>query len=150
MSAKRKIASCVLLALTILLCVVIFLFSAETAAESSIKSGGLIELIVKLFGVEFTDFIMRKFAHASEFALLGFFSAATVSVYTLDLKKLYTSVVFSVVYAVSDEIHQIFVDGRACQFRDVCIDSAGVLLGTAVVALIFYLYLKKMNKTVDK
>ena len=150
MSRGRKIASAVLLVLTIALCVIIFLLSAENADESSMKSGGLIELIAKIFGVEFTDFVVRKFAHASEFALLGFLSAITVCVYTFDLKKLYVSVVFSVLYAVSDEIHQIFVDGRACQFRDMCIDTAGVLIGTAIVAVIFYLYLKKRQKTVDK
>ena len=32
-------------------------------------------------------------------------------------------------YAVSDEIHQYFVPGRAMQARDVLIDTAGVLLG---------------------
>ena len=32
-------------------------------------------------------------------------------------------------YAVSDEIHQHFVPGRAMQARDVLIDTAGVLLG---------------------
>lgn len=150
MSTKRKIFSAVLLALTIALCVVIFILSSKTADESSLQSGGLIELIAKIFGVEFTDFVIRKFAHASEFALLGFVSAATVGVYTLDVKKLYISAIFSVLYAVSDEIHQIFVEGRACQFRDVCIDTAGVLIGAAIVAVIFYLYLKKRQKTVDK
>lgn len=32
-------------------------------------------------------------------------------------------------YAVSDEIHQYFVPGRAMQARDVLIDTSGVLLG---------------------
>ena len=150
MSKKRKILSAVLLVLTLALCVVIFSLSSQTAYESSIQSGGLIELIQKLFGVEFTDFVIRKFAHASEFALLGFISAAAVGVYTLDIKKLYISVIFSVLYAVSDEIHQIFVEGRACQFRDMCIDTAGVILGTAVIAFFIYLYNKKRNKNIDK
>lgn len=150
MSKKRKIASAVLLILTLALCVLIFYLSAQTADESSLQSGGLIDFIAKIFGVEFTDFVIRKFAHACEFALLGFLSALCVSVYTLNLKKLYISVVFSIIYALSDEIHQIFVAGRACQFRDICIDSAGVLTGTAVAAVIIYLYLKKRNKTVDK
>lgn len=150
MSVARKTASAVLLILTIALCVVIFMFSGETADESTVKSNGIIELIIKIFGVEFTDFVVRKFAHASEFALLGFFSCATVCVFTLNIKKIYISVIFSVLYAVSDEIHQIFVEGRSCQFRDVCIDTAGVLLGTAIVFVIFYLYLKKRQKTVDK
>ncbi len=36
---------------------------------------------------------------------------------------------FCIFYAVSDEFHQLFVPGRACLFTDVCIDSAGALLG---------------------
>ncbi|MFQ8632799.1 MAG: VanZ family protein, partial [Intestinibacter bartlettii] len=45
----------------------------------------------------------------------------------------------SVLYAISDEIHQYFVPGRACQFRDVMIDSCGALFGIAVIVI-----LKKM------
>lgn len=36
-------------------------------------------------------------------------------------------------YAVSDEVHQHFVPGRAMQARDVLIDSAGILLGIWIV-----------------
>ena len=36
-------------------------------------------------------------------------------------------------YAVSDEIHQVFVPGRAGQLRDILIDTAGVLIGTCLV-----------------
>ena len=39
-------------------------------------------------------------------------------------------------YAITDEIHQIFVPGRACMVTDVLVDTAGVLLGVMVVALI--------------
>ncbi|MBQ1935757.1 MAG: VanZ family protein, partial [Clostridia bacterium] len=31
-------------------------------------------------------------------------------------------------YAVTDEIHQHFVEGRSCELRDVLIDAAGALL----------------------
>ena len=45
------------------------------------------------------------------------------------------------VYAVSDELHQLFVPGRACMPADVMLDSAGVLAGTlfcsAVLVCIF-------------
>jgi len=33
-------------------------------------------------------------------------------------------------YAVSDELHQWFVEGRSCELRDVGIDTMGVILGT--------------------
>lgn len=36
-------------------------------------------------------------------------------------------------YAGTDELHQYFVPGRACSLRDVCIDSAGALLGVLIM-----------------
>ena len=42
------------------------------------------------------------------------------------------SIMLGLVYAASDEIHQLYVPGRAGQFRDVLIDSAGVLLGICI------------------
>lgn len=36
-------------------------------------------------------------------------------------------------YAAGDELHQLFVPGRAGQLRDILIDTAGVLLGTCIV-----------------
>ena len=40
------------------------------------------------------------------------------------------------VYAATDEIHQLFVAGRAGRFSDVVIDSAGALLGVLVFAFL--------------
>lgn len=45
-------------------------------------------------------------------------------------------------YAITDEVHQIFVPGRACMVTDVLIDAAGVLLGAMAVALIIRAYHK--------
>ena len=49
-------------------------------------------------------------------------------------------------YAASDELHQLFVPGRSCQFRDVCIDSAGVLAGVLVFSLIKHEIVKYKEK----
>ena len=38
-------------------------------------------------------------------------------------------------YAATDDLHQLFVEGRSCEFRDVCIDSAGVVLGITIAAI---------------
>ena len=40
------------------------------------------------------------------------------------------------VYAASDEIHQLFVVGRAGRFTDVCIDGVGACLGILVFVLL--------------
>lgn len=39
-------------------------------------------------------------------------------------------------YAVTDEFHQSFVPGRSCEFRDVVIDSCGVLTGVLAALLV--------------
>ena len=39
-------------------------------------------------------------------------------------------------YAATDEFHQLFVDGRACMFTDVMIDSAGAAFAAVIILLI--------------
>ena len=45
-----------------------------------------------------------------------------------------------------DEVQQAFVPGRSCEFRDMCIDAAGVLLGAAFLLLILHLIQRKKLK----
>jgi VanZ family protein len=52
---------------------------------------------------------------------------------------------FCTLYAVSDEIHQYFVPGRACRFGDICIDTAGSIL--AIVLLTSIVTIKKKRKS---
>lgn len=43
-------------------------------------------------------------------------------------------------YAVLDEIHQYFIPGRAMSAVDVCIDSAGALIGIIIVRVIVIIF----------
>ena len=71
------------------------------------------------------DLIGRKLVHMAEFGLLwllwlralGWSRAAALA-----------AAAIAIGYAISDEYHQSFVDGREGAPRDVLIDSAGVLL----------------------
>jgi len=68
------------------------------------------------------DLVLRKIAHACEFALLG----------ALLLRALgdeRAAFVGGLLYAISDEVHQLFVPGRAGSPIDVAIDSLGVAVG---------------------
>lgn len=51
-------------------------------------------------------------------------------------KKYLISILICIIYATSDEIHQIFVPGRACQIRDILIDSIGSITGVYLYKLI--------------
>jgi VanZ family protein len=68
------------------------------------------------------DLVLRKIAHAAEFAVLGFLLLRAVGGPQVALG-------LGIAYAVSDEIHQHFVPGRLGSPIDVLIDSAGVLAG---------------------
>ena len=46
------------------------------------------------------------------------------------------SIILCIIYATSDEIHQLFVPGRACQLRDILIDSIGSITGVYLYKLI--------------
>lgn len=52
---------------------------------------------------------------------------------------------FCVLFAVSDEIHQLFVDGRGGQVRDILIDSSGALTGIGLYMLIYRFRSSRMS-----
>lgn len=52
------------------------------------------------------------------------------------------SILFSFLYACTDELHQIFVPGRSAQFRDVLIDTLGASFGATITYLIIKLFTK--------
>ena len=119
----------------ILVCVAIFLFSNQVGEESSKISD---------------DLIIRKLGHFSEYMILGFFSFSYLSNLFVkssefkDYKKTaITSLVFSVVYASSDEFHQTFVAGRDGNTIDVLIDSSGALVGIMISSIMYFLIMKK-------
>ena len=47
------------------------------------------------------------------------------------------------IYAGTDELHQMLIDGRSGQRSDVLLDSAGVMAGVLIAVLILYLSSKK-------
>jgi VanZ family protein len=76
------------------------------------------------------DFVLRKIAHVTIFALL-WLTLARVS----DWRRPILAGVIAVAYAASDEIHQSFVQGRHGTPVDVAIDSVGIGLAALAWAL---------------
>ena len=146
---KIKVISCIL---TVALMALIFFFSSQTAEVSSKTSSGLTqkiaEFIVRIMKSGDADEIrhtinnlIRKTAHFTLFFMLSVSVANTVfQLFGTEKLRLfiYTSV-FCLVYAITDEIHQIFVPGRAGMVRDVIIDLFGAMIGAGVFLLIRYL-----------
>lgn len=132
---KIKTAFCWML---VVLCMgIIFWLSSRTADESAAQSGAILQWLIHIFGDNlFTDFIVRKLAHCLEFTgLCVLFNLAFYQ--TRKKTMLLISIACTSLYAATDEFHQLFVEGRSCQFTDWIIDSCGAILG-AIGFLILY------------
>jgi VanZ like protein len=68
------------------------------------------------------DLVLRKIAHACEFAVLGALLLRT-------LRDERAALAAGIAYAITDEVHQLFVPGRVGAPLDVAIDSVGVAAG---------------------
>jgi len=79
------------------------------------------------------DLVLRKFAHAGEYAILGWLAyRALAASGVAKARALWLGVLIGVLYAVSDEYHQTFVPGRHGAIIDATLDSFGVLFGALV------------------
>ena len=128
----------------------IFFLSSQPSAESEETSNMVAGVIYAVYSfvmngaakLSESDFMarfaqpIRKLAHFSEFAFLAVLMFMNVIEYRK--KNAYLiSFILSVAYAVSDEIHQLFVENRYCSLTDMAIDSAGCLLGIIICRLIY-------------
>ena len=116
---KRTKAGIIWLFLMLIWLTVIFSFSAKKADESTVMSHSVGKLIGNIVIPEYRSWPEDKqeqFAEKIDFPVRKCAHASE--------------------YAVLGEFHQLFVPGRSCQFRDVCIDSAGILTGIVLFSLI--------------
>ena len=148
---KIKIVRIILVILIIINCLVIFKFSSEQSEKSDNRSGVIVEKIIELdpenkkLSIEEIEkkkemivTPVRKTAHFSIYTCLG----ALLYTFSKTFKgkekaKVLVSIALAFLYACSDELHQHFVPGRSCEFRDVCIDTCGAIFGILIVFLIY-------------
>ena len=119
----------------------IFFFSAQPVQESSGLSKGicgkLLEWIPSLnekVSLSELDHCLRKLAHFTIYFALG----VCLTVAAGRQKRLpaaAVSLLIGTAFAASDEIHQIFSDGRGPMIQDVVLDACGVAAGSALAAL---------------
>ena len=137
MKNKRLVLAWTLLILWMLF---IFIMSSFNGVMSSNQSGSIATLIYNIFNISDTEkvsFIVRKCAHVSEFFILGILVINLISKYNVKYSYLISFIV-CVLYASSDEFHQLFVPGRSGQVTDIFIDMIGVVLGLSIYCLIKY------------
>ncbi len=137
---RKKVLGFVFLALSAAAAVFIFSNSLQPASVSGAVSGGLLEKVnaflahIGLRGI--SEKLLRKTAHICEFGLLGLLASSAAACFSHARKRGYLlSLALCIAVAVTDEIIQYFVPGRACLFTDVLIDVSGAALGTLCTAL---------------
>ena len=121
----------------------IFYFSSLNSTSSSGQSNFIVNFILRYVNLnaDILSLFIRKSAHIFEYFILYLLFSNYLMEYKI---KNYTIVciLFSIIYSFTDEIHQLFVFGRAGMPQDILIDLIGIMLGF----FIYHLYLKIIYK----
>ena len=142
---KKQIISWIVVFLWML---IIFNLSSQVAEEANKLSKGVTEIIVQTvekvaprssFDIDQFNHLLRKNAHFFTYLVLGMLVMSGMR--RSDVKGIVLTLGICILYAVSDEIHQLFVPGRGGQIKDVLIDSAGAFVGIKL-----YLRLSRLKK----
>ncbi|MEG2378101.1 MAG: VanZ family protein, partial [Clostridia bacterium] len=80
------------------------------------------------------DGVLRKVAHASEFALLA--AELTILLRIMQRKPISLLILCGLSAALVDETLQLFIDGRAGMVLDIWIDFGGIIAGVVITLLI--------------
>ena len=126
------------ISLLIIWMIFIFVMSSFSATESTNQSSIIVTVISSTINISNTHLLtvtIRKLAHLTEYFILGIL---TYNVFKNNYKSINLSIIVCLLYAISDEIHQIFIPGRTGQITDVLIDTIGALIGIII--------LRKLNK----
>lgn len=114
------------------------MLSSEGSDTSSGRSDAIVQT-VKSWGIgsgsetDVMTFLVRKSAHSIAYFIFGILAFNAVRLLGLSTtKKILLSIGIVVLYAMSDELHQLFVPGRSAELRDVLIDSIAGTVGVVV------------------
>lgn len=160
MTKIEKRLSITFTVLALLWCCLIYWYSSRVANLSDYDSSSVFDLFLKLFYPKYRGFsdveklmfqdkyiyLFRKLAHFTEYAVLGFFIYPALSFLKPKAKQIVWSFIYCLLFAMSDEYHQLFVAGREGKITDVAIDFVGAAFGICAILLIFYI----VNKIAQK
>jgi len=155
MNENKKNIKYVKCIIAIICCIIIFSFSAVPATGSTKQSKGLTYTIIKVLnGNKLTEKelakltkrvnpVIRKIAHFSIYMILAIFTYMFIEELNIKSKSekerlrkniIYTCI-FCIIYAIFDEIHQIYVPGRTGKVIDVIIDTLGACTGITIILI---------------
>ena len=115
---------------------VIFCFSNQKATESSKLSNNFIKRTISRIIKDDSEEVLKKFtkpvrktAHFCVYLILGLL---VMNCFSINKKSILFSILICFLYSISDEIHQIFIEGRSCELLDICIDTLGASIGVFI------------------
>ena len=144
---KRRLLRILPYITTFIIMAIIFFFSSQTREESSELSTGITEWMIDCF-MRIADVaekekyigifhnIVRKLAHFTLYALLAFSASGMFRVKRGLHRWIYT-VIFCVLYAITDELHPVFVSGRGARVSDVLLDGCGAAFGAMMFGVVY-------------
>jgi VanZ family protein len=145
----------------VIMMIIIFIFSAKPAEVSDGTSTPLAAALLRVFEYFFgrinenvrpdlldtANFIVRKTAHITEYIVLALCVSWPLWINKLrDKKLMLIAFVCCVAYAGTDEIHQLFIEGRSGSLRDVGIDAIGCATGS----ILFWSITKQVTKRINR
>jgi len=133
----------------VIIALFIFGFSSQNAEESSGLSSKAATTIIHFANdshiisvnaeneaqfIENLQYPIRKCAHMTEYMIFTLSVVLALYVWNVRNKWLYlVALAVAVIFASTDEFHQLFVSGRSGRILDVLIDSLGASIGLLIV-----------------
>ena len=145
---KKTIVRIICHLLVITWMILIFSLSAQDNHRSSSLSGEVVRKVAQVLVPNFDQMAdtqqkqlidswqhnVRKMAHFFLYVILGLLVMGAMYTYQINIKwKITVAFAVSLLFAISDEIHQSLVPGRGPLASDVVIDGFGALAGIAVL-----------------
>ena len=143
----KKVLSTTLLVLWM---ITIFYFSNQQGTGSSSTSKKMTTIIINIFDIKknitedkkeeivrLIEPYIRKIAHYTIYIVGGILIANCINAF-IDKEKtvIISSAIIGILYAASDEAHQLLVNDRSGKITDVIIDSIGIFTGIAIYLLV--------------
>lgn len=149
MNHKRHIL--ILSATTILITIIVFMFSSQDGSMSYAISGSVLEW-VNSFGIPMREYTLRKIAHVIMYFVMGA-SGTALAICVIKIpgiaRYLCGMIVgsgFAFVCAYVDEWNQSHVMGRGGYISDIRFDAMGFVTGSIVTAVIVGCWIQRRVK----
>ena len=107
--------------------IIIFFFSNQPYSGESTYS--IVENLLPTLNsqsINTINFLIRKSAHFTEYFILTYLLYSVLKEYSKNKRIIMImSIVICLIYAITDEIHQLYIPGRSPELKDVIIDTTG-------------------------